>query len=127
MTNYTREELTELVQENIDPQTIPAEVLAGVYLENFYTVKAGDNSLELFFDWCRDREDNGQFYVDEFDTVAEFAERIWLETAEEDKQEVLEELAPFIDWQRVWKSSLRHDWIFYRDPDTGESYALSSF
>ena len=123
MKQYNINELTEYLLDEDICRHFEAYELASIYVETQHDVT--EKNFDDFLAWVQERDDNAQrvYAVD----TAEFAETIWLETADEDKQEILEELSPFINWEKVWNSGLRHDWHHWVNPDTGESFFISQF
>ena len=123
MKQYNINELTDYLLEKDICRTFEAYELASIYVETQHEVT--EKNFEDFLAWVQERDDNAQkVYAD---TSAEFAESIWLETADEYRREILEELSPFINWELVWNSGLRHDWHHWTNPDTGESFFISQF
>jgi len=120
---YNINELTEYLLDEDICRHFEAYELASIYVETQHEVR--EKNFDDFLAWVEERDNNAQrvYAVD----TAEFAETIWLETADEDRREILEELAPYINWENVWSSGLRFDWYQWINPDTGESLFISQF
>lgn len=111
------------LEENARIDSIPAEYLAGLYLEQYGTPTVKELENNLLIDWAEEVDGNGFYYAD---TVEEFAQRIYHETAEEEEEEFLESWDNFINWQHVWERQLRHDWISWKTPN-GELLFIMNF
>jgi len=117
-----KEQLTEYIENNARIDAIPAEHLAGLWLQENHTVKPHELKLDIITIWAEEVDGNGYYYAD---TEEEFAHRIYNETATEEEEEFLDKYDNFINWQYVWDRQLRHDWIVYQVPDGQKLFVMN--
>jgi len=105
------EALTTHLEENANIDAIPAEQLAGLYLDAIGTPTVEELENNVLIDWAEEI-DAGQYKY--ADTVEDFASELYDELTEYSEEEgYFRELWPHIDWHGVWHSSLRYDWTAY--------------
>ena len=117
------ENLTEYIENATQPDAIPAEHLAGLYLQEYGPVKFDDLANGRIDNWARE-VDGGQFQYAE--TVEDFARDLFDNLSEwTEEREIFNTLAPHTNWLDVWETELRHDWTSYQLPDKSFLFVLS--
>jgi len=110
------------LEENARISEIPAEYIAGLYLEQYGTptVKELENNLLIDF---AEEVDNGQYKYAE--TIEEFARDLFDDLSEwTEENETFNTLAPHVKWIDVWHAELKHDWTAYQLPDKSYLFVI---
>lgn len=118
-------ELTEYLEENIPNsflEDIPAEYVAGLYLQQYGSVKYEDLASGHVDDWARGIFDSQHKYAE---TIEEFARDLFDDLSEwTDENETFNTLAPHVKWIDVWHAELKHDWVSYQLPDKSYLFVM---
>lgn len=105
------EALTAHLEENARIDAIPAEQLAGLYLEQYGTPTVEELEKNILIEWA-EQVDGGQYQY--ADTVEDFARSLFDDLSEwTEENEIFRTLAPHVKWLDVYKTELRHDWTAY--------------
>ena len=105
------EALTTHLEENARIDAIPAERLAGLYLEQYGTPTVEELEKNVLIEWAEE-VDGGQYQY--ADTVEVFAHDLYDGLSEwSEEREMFELLAPHVKWLDVWHAELKHDWVYY--------------
>lgn len=109
-----KQALTEYLQESMPSdyqEDIPAEYVAGIYLQMYGSVKFEQLANGYIDDFARSIFDGQYKYAE---TIEVFARDLFDDLSEwTEENEIFNTLAPHVKWLDVWHAELKHDWTAY--------------
>lgn len=105
--NTTQQLLASYIRQHANIDSIPAEDLAWLYVENVGGI-TGQTTYADVIEYAERMDANQYKYAE---SVEEFASELYEELTEwTDESEYVEELSEFVNWAEVWETKLKHDW-----------------